>query len=301
MAKSWYTPFGACLIALVATASVGACGLSEASHAKLGTPPPLEIRGFEWPGFHLRDMRFAGAHGLACGQDGTCFVSDTYGDHRTVFRITPDGRAAPLRIDHAFEAPAGLRLDAKGNLFVADVSAGTIVEVAPSGKARIVVDRLPAPWNVAIDGNGGLVVACDNGEVWRVDGQGRERLLSAPLEHPFDAEIDGKGRIYVSLHGADDRLAVVRKPLGRVVRIAEDGSVADFATGFLVPEGLELDQDGQSLLVADTQERAVYAVSAAGNRRSIWRGEAPPVHLAWRGAVLVVLFMLDIVAAIRGG
>jgi DNA-binding beta-propeller fold protein YncE len=75
---------------------------------------------------------------LAFGPDGSLYVTaPTLGTHDPVFRISPEGHAAPWSA--GFGRPQGLAFDSAGNLFVVDALAGS------SGLYRIRPDAPQAP------------------------------------------------------------------------------------------------------------------------------------------------------------
>jgi sugar lactone lactonase YvrE len=98
---------------------------------------------------------------LAFGPDGHLYVTaPTLGTHDPVYRISPDGSAAPWSA--GFGRPQGLAFDSGGNLFVVDALAGS------SGVYRIRPDAPHAPElmlsggsliGLAFDPHGGIALA----------------------------------------------------------------------------------------------------------------------------------------------
>lgn len=281
ISRKFACPTGLAGAVLAILVSLTACGFEELQTA--GTPSLSTTTRIS---FSASDDRFRGGHGFVCQSDGSCLVSDTYGPAQAVFRVAPDQTVMKLAVDRPFRGPAGLRFDKQGNLFVTEVQDGNIVKVSPSGHAEVVAGSFSGPWNLAMASDGSLLVACDNGDIWRLkDGQ-RRRLYAAPGEHPFDVEVDGRGNIYVSLQGAHDRLNPVRRPLGKVLKLDLQGRAEVYASGFLVAEGMAVDSEDR-LYVADTQEGAVYEVTGPEQRKMLQNGLAIPVHLAIRGQDLL--------------
>jgi glucose/arabinose dehydrogenase len=79
--------------------------------------------------------------GLAIGQDGAIFVSETGGGR--VLKIGPD--AAPMTVlTDGLERPEGVALEAGGdNVLVLEVGAGRITRIEPSGNKVVLAQNLP--------------------------------------------------------------------------------------------------------------------------------------------------------------
>ena len=110
--------------------------------------------------------------------DGTLFVADT--GNNQIRKITPAGQVSTVAISFAAETnrtwlrlPVGLALTHDGFLYVTELDRGTVVQVAPDGKACVIaglgsgyasgsaeVARFNQPAGLAVDPrNGDLVVA----------------------------------------------------------------------------------------------------------------------------------------------
>lgn len=202
-------------------------------------------------------MSFARPEGLAVAGDGTIYVSD--GFNHAVFRIETtglvrrvagtgvagfSGDGGPGSRARLFR-PADIRLDRKGNLYIADVrnhrvrkldAAGVITTVAGRGEAGFSPDGTPArdaqlntPWGLAVDREDRLLIAdSGNDRVRRIEEDGT--LVT----------IAGSG----------------------VQEFSGDGGPAT-AAGFNYPEGLFEDERGW-LFIADEWNHAVRVVDRAG-------------------------------------
>jgi len=186
--------------------------------------------------------RFDEPSDVAVDEFGNVFVGDSF--NNTIRMITPagvvstiaglagqpgsaDGTASAAR----FNFPAGVAVDLKANIYVADNGNHTIRQIAPGG----IVSTL-----AGLAGNKGSA-----------DGTGN----AARFNSPFAVAVDNPGNVYV----ADSSNHTIRKvtPAGAVSTLAgladtsgsSDG--AGSAARFDLPEGLAVDRLG-NLLVADT-------------------------------------------------
>lgn len=208
--------------------------------------------------------------------------------------------AAPLKA--AFHAPAGVAVDASGDIFVADsvnhvirrISAlnGAVTTWAGAGVAGSIdgsgtAARFNTPRGLAFDRNGHLLVAdsgnhvirriAPNGEVTRVAGSFGQRgrddgtTDSARFHGPSAVAVDAGGTIYV----ADTLNSLIRfiSPNNTVGTLAggkqsgsEDGvgSLASFAQ----PLGLAVDASGL-LLVADSGNHLIRQILVQGGTGTV--------------------------------
>ncbi|MEW9698532.1 stalk domain-containing protein [Paenibacillus sp. SI8] len=154
-----------------------------------------------------------------------------------------------------FNEPAGLAVDTKGTVYVADAGNHAIRK---------------------IDANGKITTLAGNGVAGSKDGQGAE----ATFNHPSDVAVAGDGSVYV----ADSLNHVIRKispsgavttlnaPSKRVIEIRpgkaafagdyKDGSLAEAA--FNEPSGLAIDSKG-NLYVSDTGNHRIRYIDLKAN------------------------------------
>lgn len=176
--------------------------------------------------------------------DGTAFTAGT---------PTPGALATSSRLD----APAGVAVDAAGNLFIADTGNNVVSKVdATTGRLSIVAgdgsgwtsgppttggpataSKLFAPNGVAVDGAGNVYIAdTRNNVVEKVDASGRLSIIAggrsgfgggAPvagpatgsdLGYPTSVAVDAAGAVYVSEWGSDV-VVVLTPPPGTLPRV----------------------------------------------------------------------------------
>ncbi len=197
---------------------------------------------------------FNAPQGIAVDGAGNVYVSDT--NNSTIRRIAPNGSVttfagSPGETGSAdgnggsarFNYPAGLAVDAAGNVYVADFDNSTIRKITPGGSVSTLAGAASQAGNA--DGQGG----------------------GARFDHPMGIAVDVSGNIYV----ADTSAQTIRlvSPDGTVSTRAghpglggrSDGSGA--AATFFYPAGLTVNSAG-IVYIADTGNHLVRVMSAAG-------------------------------------
>ena len=117
-------------------------------------------RGRPTPGPATRSKLDA-PHGVAVDARGDLFIADTY--NNVVEEVTPAGRLSVVAGDGDYgsptpglatssnlDMPAGVTVDARGDLFIADTYNNMVEEVTPAGRLSVVTG------NGNLDGVGGL-------------------------------------------------------------------------------------------------------------------------------------------------
>jgi sugar lactone lactonase YvrE len=204
------------------------------------------------------NARFRGGGGIAADSLGNLYVADS--DNNTIRKVTPAGVVTTLAgapglfgtSDGAgpsarFNAPAGIAVDATGNVYVADYGNNTVRKVSPAG---VVTTLAGSPGNPGPSGDSS-------------DGTG----ASAGFFHPGGLAVDSSGNVFV----ADTGNATIRKvtAAGVVTTIAGVVGVAGTTDGtgrgalFVSPTGLAIDAAG-NLYVADDAAKLIRKVSPAG-------------------------------------
>jgi sugar lactone lactonase YvrE len=195
--------------------------------------------------------------GLAVAADGSVLLSD--GFNHSVYRIDPDGRVervagsgspgfsgdGGIASQARLFRPADIRLDRRGNLFIADVRNHRVRKVDPSGRIS----------TVAGTGEPGF----------SPDGTPAVR---AQLDTPWGLGLDLQDRLLIA-DGANHRVRRVEDD-GRLVTLAGNGRQGFDGDGGLAteaslnfPEGLFVDPSGR-LFVGDEWNSAVRVVDTDG-------------------------------------
>jgi sugar lactone lactonase YvrE len=165
--------------------------------------------------------------------------------HRT--RIVPIG--------FGWSRPAAVTLDAKGNVYVADPSAGEVKEVSPPftgathGKVRRIGSGFTQPWGIAVDGKGNIYVS-DTDRIVQIARNGLLSTVAAGLSYPTGIAVDARGIVYEVGEGLSSA-----QPAWMVLRIEPKRgggwkAPTSFGSGFVGPSSVAVDVAG-SVYVAD--------------------------------------------------
>ena len=195
-----------------------------------------------------------GATAIATLPSGTSYVADYC--HNTIRKVTVTGAVTTFAgvagvigaSDGTGQAalffqPAGLVLDASGNLFVADYYNALIRKITPAGVVTTVAGQTP--------------------HLGHTDGSAAQATFCVP----FGVVADAAGNLYVT----DIFNYVIRKitPGGSVTTLAGIPGTPGFANGpgqsatFASPQSIAIDAGG-NLYVTDSLNRAVRKVTPAG-------------------------------------
>lgn len=202
--------------------------------------------------------RFSRLAGVACGNDGSLYVSDSI--NHTIRRISPTGTASTFAgqtgVQGSFDGPIGnalltfpegLASDSDGNLYVAEGFTNTIRKIGKDGRVTTLAGR------ALVEG--------------RADGPG----AAARFSRPTGVAVGKDGTVFV----VDSQNHMVRSisPSGDVSTVAGTGSPGHrdgpaFSAQFHTPTGIALDSDEQ-LLVSDTRNGALRRISSDGQVTTI--------------------------------
>ena len=246
---------------------------------------------------------FSLPRGLAIDGAGTIYVADA--GNNAVRKVTPagvvttlagagtsgsigttDGSGAAAR----FNAPAGLALDAAGNIYVIDAGNGHIRKIATSGTVSTQTDTggttplfYTHPDGIAVDSSGNIYIANTNDHtIVKVTSAGAASVLAgtsgtsgsangtgaaATFNLPHGVAVDSSGNVFV----CDSGNTTIRKitSAGVVTTLAGTVGTAGTADGtgtaaqFSDPLGLALDSAG-NIYVADAGAAAIRKVTPDG-------------------------------------
>lgn len=207
-----------------------------------GTGKPTGARGLPEGRVSALEVDLAMPEGLVVDRDGSILLSDSY--NHVILRIDRDGYLTRFAgngvrgrggegvkaLESSFAFPCDVRLDSKGNIFVADLENhrirkitrdGVVTTVAGTGVPGYSGDGGPAlnaqlnsPWGILIDKDDNLLIADSNNDAIRkvgrdgiihtIAGNGEEGYegdggpaISAKLNTPQSLAVDAAGRIYI--------------------------------------------------------------------------------------------------------
>ncbi len=202
----------------------------------------------------------------------------------------------------AINSPFGIRMDASGNLFIADLGNGRIRKVNPAGVISTIAGGLNSPRNLTFAPDGTLYVSeFDANRVSRINSDGSATpiagngtsgssgdggsALSAQLNGPAGIGFDTTGVLYI----ADSSNARIRK-------VTPDGNIVTFLGGpdpvtginfaLRLPTGLFVDQ-ANNLYVANTGYPETFRFDSSGHYTFL-AGVGRDIAVAPNGDVLLV-------------
>lgn len=276
-------------------------------------------------GSRALELDFDRPEGIAVAADGSLFLSD--GFNHAVYRIRADGSAertagtgAPgfsgdggPASDAMLFRPADLRLDAKGNLFIADVRNHRVRKVDPSGRITTVAGtgepgfspdgtvaiqaRLDTPWGLGLDREDHLLIGDGgNHRVRRIDDDGRLVTLAgsgrrgfdgdggpaakASLNYPEGLFVDPSGRLFIGDEWNNAvRVVDVNGIISTVIGTGFPGRalIGGVARGSPVDDPENVLGTAEGLVVTDGNNGRVIRISDAGIIELVaGRGETVP-------------------------
>ena len=131
--------------------------------------------------------------------------------------------------------PAGTVLRADGHLLVCDNKYKALLDVAPDGIVRVVV----------------------------------EQFEGKPLRSLNDLTVDARGNVYWT----DPDGSTAANPTGRVFRVRPDGRVDLVASGLAFPNGLDVDPQSKYLYLIESQSKKILRYELPADNRPLGKAE----------------------------
>lgn len=239
---------------------------------------------------------FNGPSDIAIDSIGSIYVAD-YGNYK-VRKITPSGvvntfagsgsagSANLVRTAASFNSPAGLDVDAAGNIYVADVNNYKIRKISPLGGASTaagagtagVLNGTPGnstfnrPYAVHVDPDGNVLIADTYNNLARklVPGVGVTTVASSvTFNHPQGITNDVSGNIFLSDFGSNKIYKMTHSGAGYTTTTFAGSGADGTANGtktvasFSGPRGMAFDVSG-NLYVSDYNSSLIRRISPTG-------------------------------------
>ncbi len=203
----------------------------------------------------------------------TCapFVGAT--DNTPFSPISSESVSRPLAVV-AFSNPRGLAVDRSGNLYIADVDAGTMYTISPAGEVHpLVGPGIKTPIGIAIAPDGKVFVADAEGSAiyWIASSGGVTALPNsdgeAGFNSPTNVAVDAAGNVFVANNLANTILKISPKGGASVFAGKTGASGSTDGMGgdarFNTPLAVALDAKG-NLYVADKDNSNIRKITPAG-------------------------------------
>jgi len=191
----------------------------------------------------------------------------------------------PNAIGTTYKTPAGIAVDAAGDVYVADPGAGTVQEYpAGGGTAVSIGTSLSEPISVALDAAGDVYILnqgtnSNTGSVVEVPTvagvltSSAQKTLLTGLNTPSDLVLDGLGNMYITLTGSNLVVQASNASLD-----ANDLALVSLGYGLNAPTGIALDSSG-NVYVADTGNNRVVEIGD-GFQNIVGNGTTAPTGVA---------------------
>lgn len=272
------------LAALVAWASVDAGPTYVISTYAGGAPSPLGAAGESLTGFS--SVTTDGAGNVYFASEHSVFKIERAG---TLTRVAGNARAGyagdggpatDAQLHMPYTIPAGLAVDASGNLYIGDQGNARIRRVAPNGMITTFLGVTGSPAGIAFDRAGNLYVAINQlpprilkltpaGTMTKIAGNGPSGFsgdggpgTQAQLDFPSGLAVAADGSVYVS----DMMNNRVRKisPQGIITTVAGTGVSGFSGDGgpavsaqLRQPHGLAIDASGNLYIATNSRVRRI--------------------------------------------
>ena len=149
--------------------------------------------------------------------------------------------------------PNGLVIDAAGNVYTANTTAGTVTKITPSGTSSTFGTTGKGPIGIAVDSSGNVYTAnSGDNTVTKITAEGTSSTLGATGNKPIGITVDSSGNVYTTNY-LDST----------VTKITPAGVVSTLALTGEHPLGITADGSG-NVYTANEKTNNVTKITAAG-------------------------------------
>ena len=149
--------------------------------------------------------------------------------------------------------PNGLVIDAAGNVYTANTTAGTVTKITPSGTSSTLGTTGKGPIGIAVDSSGNVYTAnSGDNTVTKITADGTSSTLGATGNKPIGITVDSSGNVYTTNY-LDST----------VTKITPAGVVSTLALTGEHPLGITVDGSG-NIYTANEKTNNVTKITAAG-------------------------------------
>ncbi len=149
--------------------------------------------------------------------------------------------------------PNGLVIDAAGNVYTANTTAGTVTKITPSGTSSTFGTTGKGPIGIAVDSSGNVYTAnSGDNTVTKITADGTSSTLGATGNKPIGITVDSSGNVYTTNY-LDST----------VTKITPAGVVSTLALTGEHPLGITVDGSG-NVYTANEKTNNVTKITAAG-------------------------------------
>jgi len=215
----------------------------------------------------------------------------------TIYSSTANGNVAPIGViagsSTGLSSPAGLTLDASGNIYVPNAATSTITVYAAGSSGNVAPTRtiagshtkMGAPYQLALDSSLNIYVANASSKnskgltVYAAGANGNVAPLdtikggSTKLDYPDGIALDSSGNIYAASEDckSSSTCSITEYAAGSNGNVAPTNTIEGAATGLKQPAGIAIGGSGAgpNVFVADTYNSAVKEILAAGGYTTI--------------------------------
>jgi DNA-binding beta-propeller fold protein YncE len=271
-------------------------GILAGATALTGEKMPLEYRLVaDWPTLPP-DLKLGGISAVATDARDNVYLLNRTKPHVVVF----DSSGKLLRSWNGdFKTPHGLRIDAEGNLWIADMANHLVQKFTPDGKLLLKLGQkneaglAEDKFNKPADANVG-----PNGEIYVADGYGNSRIAKFTKDGKFIQDWGKKGKghgefnlPHVVMLDGEQRVVVGDRENLRVQLFDQAGKFLDLWKDTGAPYGLYIYKD--RVYLADGRKGTIRVLDKNGKPLARWdpgvgKGEVPHwITVDTKGAVYI--------------